>query len=160
MDALQAIRYKRGALDLLDQRRLPLETEYLSIKDTVGAWTAIREMAVRGAPAIGVSAALGLAIELHNGGSGSQFGSASEAVDHIGARLDYLVTRCARLPSMLSCLRRRCEHFLQRKFAPCRWTVLDCTVSILTLVRGCLLACFESTERRRRYQVRDGDWGV
>ena len=50
-------------------------------------------MAVRGAPAIAISAALGLAVELVNHGGGSQFSSAKEAQETIDANLDYLVTR-------------------------------------------------------------------
>ena len=38
---------------LLEQRKLPLETEWLTIDGPQAAWTAIRDMTVRGAPAIG-----------------------------------------------------------------------------------------------------------
>lgn len=38
---------------LLEQRKLPLETEWLTIDGPKAAWTAIRDMTVRGAPAIG-----------------------------------------------------------------------------------------------------------
>ncbi len=52
------------------------------------------DMVVRGAPAIGVTGALTLAVELHtNKGAGSAFGSVQEAVDFINSTLDYLVTR-------------------------------------------------------------------
>ncbi|XP_076913496.1 methylthioribose-1-phosphate isomerase-like [Bidens hawaiensis] len=60
---LQSIRYHRGSLQLLDQRKLPLNTIYLEIRDAVQAWEAIREMVVRGAPAIAIAAALSLAVE-------------------------------------------------------------------------------------------------
>ena len=53
----------------------------------------LQDMAVRGAPAIAISAALALAVELVNNGGGSQFSSAKEAQDAIDAKLDYLVTR-------------------------------------------------------------------
>lgn len=57
--ALEAIRFSRGgglapaSLQLLEQRKLPLETEWLDIDGPQSAWTAIRDMTVRGAPAIG-----------------------------------------------------------------------------------------------------------
>lgn len=54
-------------------------------------------MAVRGAPAIAISAALGLAVELVNQGGGAQFASATEALDNIMQKLDYLVTRFPRV---------------------------------------------------------------
>ena len=43
---------------------------------------------------IGRAAALSLAVELVNGGSGAQFGSAAAAAAHVAEQMDYLVTRC------------------------------------------------------------------
>lgn len=59
----------------------------------------LQDMAVRGAPAIAISAALGLAVEIVNQGGGSQFSSAKEAQDTIDAKLDYLVTRYTQVPA-------------------------------------------------------------
>ena len=58
-----AIHWLDDHLLLLDQRRLPATTEWLNVADAAGAADAIREMAVRGAPAIGITAAYGLALE-------------------------------------------------------------------------------------------------
>ncbi len=49
------------SLRLLDQRRLPLEETYLDVRTLDELVRAIRSLAVRGAPAIGVAAAMGLA---------------------------------------------------------------------------------------------------
>ncbi|DBB14334.1 TPA: hypothetical protein ACH3X3_004644 [Trebouxia sp. C0006] len=89
---LQAIQYVRGRLKLLDQRRLPLEETWLSIESVEAAWSAIKDMVVRGAPAIAIAAALALAAELIASGSGRQFSSADAAAQHIKKQLDYLVT--------------------------------------------------------------------
>lgn len=51
-----------GALRLLDQTRLPHEEAWLTCSDHRGVAEAIRSMRVRGAPAIGVAAAYGLAL--------------------------------------------------------------------------------------------------
>lgn len=51
-----------GTLRLLDQRHLPEKTEYLDYTDPAEVATAIRDMVVRGAPAIGATAAYGLAL--------------------------------------------------------------------------------------------------
>lgn len=55
--SLEAIRFSRTAghatLQLLEQRALPLETRWIAIDGPKAAWTAIRDMTVRGAPAIG-----------------------------------------------------------------------------------------------------------
>jgi methylthioribose-1-phosphate isomerase len=47
---------------LLDQRRLPLEEIYLEIQDYREIIEAIRTLAIRGAPAIGIAAAMGAAL--------------------------------------------------------------------------------------------------
>ena len=51
-----------GTLRMIDQRRIPFETVYLDYQDYGEVATAIREMVVRGAPAIGAAAAYGLAL--------------------------------------------------------------------------------------------------
>ena len=56
--SLEAIRYQHApggaaSLKLLEQRKLPLETVWLDIAGPKEAWMAIRDMTVRGAPAIG-----------------------------------------------------------------------------------------------------------
>ena len=47
---------------MLDQRRLPAEVVYHTYTDYQGVARAIRDMVIRGAPAIGVAAAMGVAI--------------------------------------------------------------------------------------------------
>jgi methylthioribose-1-phosphate isomerase len=54
--------WKDGALMLLDQRALPGRTEWLRLTTWKQVRDAIRDMAVRGAPAIGVAAAYGMAL--------------------------------------------------------------------------------------------------
>src|SRR5690554_6185099 len=56
---LQPILWKEGKLVLLDQTRLPEEETYLTCTDCQQVAAAIRCLAVRGAPAIGVAAAFG-----------------------------------------------------------------------------------------------------
>lgn len=60
------LRWRDGALSLLDQRRLPEAIEYLDIDDIPTAIEAIRSLAVRGAPAIGIAAAYTLAAAVRN----------------------------------------------------------------------------------------------
>ncbi|KAJ8750698.1 hypothetical protein K2173_015879 [Erythroxylum novogranatense] len=89
-NTLQSICYKRGSLQLLDQRKLPLETVYLEIKDSSDGWSAIRDMVVRGAPAIAIAAALALAVEVSNLETFN--GTANDAADFLEKKLDYLVS--------------------------------------------------------------------
>ena len=49
-------------VQMIDQRALPARLEILSCRDAAAVAEAIRNMTVRGAPAIGVAAAYGLAL--------------------------------------------------------------------------------------------------
>lgn len=86
---LAAIKYTRGQLSILDQLRLPHAEHYDEIHSSTDAWHAIKEMRTRGAPAIAIVAALGLAVEL----SGTQISNNAEEVKvFIEEKLEYLVT--------------------------------------------------------------------
>ncbi|KAH1131854.1 hypothetical protein J1N35_003232 [Gossypium stocksii] len=89
-NSLRSICYKRGSLQLLDQRKLPLETVYLDIQDATDGWNAILDMVVRGAPAIAIAAALSLAVEVANFKDFN--GTSEEAASFIELKLEYLVS--------------------------------------------------------------------
>jgi len=59
---IQSIEWKENRLRLLDQRRLPSETVYIDCIDAERVTRAISELSVRGAPAIGIAAAYGVAL--------------------------------------------------------------------------------------------------
>ncbi|MDX9857322.1 MAG: S-methyl-5-thioribose-1-phosphate isomerase [candidate division Zixibacteria bacterium] len=59
---VQALKRNGNAIDLLDQTRLPAELVYRHIEDYRDVITAIKRLEVRGAPAIGIAAAYGLAL--------------------------------------------------------------------------------------------------
>ena len=58
----KTIEWKGDRVRILDQRRLPQEVHYLDCRDAFSVAQAIRNMAIRGAPAIGVAAAMGIAL--------------------------------------------------------------------------------------------------
>lgn len=62
-DLPRTLRYDTGILVLLDQRRLPGERTEVRCMTASDVAEAIRDMAVRGAPAIGVSAAYGVVLD-------------------------------------------------------------------------------------------------
>ncbi len=61
-DTVAAIRWQDNELQLLDQRLLPHEVAYLGYDDAGAVADAIRDMVVRGAPAIGITAAYGIVL--------------------------------------------------------------------------------------------------
>ncbi|KAL8653355.1 MAG: hypothetical protein Q9226_003880 [Calogaya cf. arnoldii] len=92
---LQAIKYSRGKLQILDQLRLPHHEVYIDIKSPEDAWDAIKSMQVRGAPAIAIVAALSIAVRVaHSIDSRHEplAQRAKDAATMIIDSLDYLVT--------------------------------------------------------------------
>ena len=59
---VEPIRWKGDRLELLDQRLLPDKTVYVTCRTAAEVAQAIRDMVVRGAPAIGCAAAFGVAL--------------------------------------------------------------------------------------------------
>ncbi len=65
-DRIRPIRWTGDALELLDQRRLPFDVEYVRCSTSQDVFEAIRALTVRGAPAIGIAAAWGLVLAARN----------------------------------------------------------------------------------------------
>ena len=59
---MRTIEWKDGRVVIIDQRKLPNQEVWVEIENYLDMATAIKEMKVRGAPLIGVSAAYGLAL--------------------------------------------------------------------------------------------------
>ncbi len=76
------VEWINGTVRLLDQSRLPGAVEFLDCRDYREVTDAIRELKVRGAPAIGVTAALGIALGAQsvNGGDYRAFSQAVLAI--------------------------------------------------------------------------------
>ncbi len=60
--AVEPIRWKGDRLELLDQRLLPGKTSYVKCRTAAEVAKAIKDMVVRGAPAIGCAAAFGVVL--------------------------------------------------------------------------------------------------
>ena len=84
------IEWKDGRVVMIDQRRLPLEEVYVECADEEGVAQAIETMVIRGAPAIGVAAAYGVALGLLTPKPGQS----------LDGRLDEVVARLARTGSL------------------------------------------------------------
>lgn len=88
-----AVVWRDDRLEVLDQRLLPQAVQYLQIETLEDAMTAIRTLAVRGAPAIGIAAAYALVAcmtrRVADAGAAS---TAADFVDHLAALADQLNT--------------------------------------------------------------------
>lgn len=82
------VEWKDGAVCLLDQSRLPEQVEFVMCRDYQTVARAIRELKVRGAPAIGVTAAMGVALGVQSiqASDYDEFAKAAFAIcDHLAA---------------------------------------------------------------------------
>jgi methylthioribose-1-phosphate isomerase len=97
------LRFEDGALLLLDQRRLPAEETWLSCESPEQVAQAIRSLAVRGAPLIGLAAAYGMAL------AGADRRAAAEmlrAARPTAVNLAWAVERCLEADDALAEARR------------------------------------------------------
>ena len=72
-DTLRWIGGPDGYLELLDQTKLPGVSTYLQCRDLETVWDAIKRLVVRGAPAIGITAAYGAVIGMQGASDESHF---------------------------------------------------------------------------------------
>ncbi|XP_043833358.1 methylthioribose-1-phosphate isomerase [Dromiciops gliroides] len=108
--SLEAIRYHRGSLHILDQLLLPQQSHYEAVTSVRQAWEAIRAMKVRGAPAIAIVGCLSLAVELHDGAGGP---GREALVTFVQDSLNYLVTARPTAVNMAQAAREMTEVAMQ-----------------------------------------------
>uniref|UniRef100_UPI00358F8F85 methylthioribose-1-phosphate isomerase isoform X1 n=1 Tax=Myxine glutinosa TaxID=7769 RepID=UPI00358F8F85 len=85
---LEAIHYCRGELSILNQLLLPQSAQYEMVGGVQDAWHAIRDMKVRGAPAIAAVGCLSLAVELVH----KDFSTTEEVAEFVSEKLACLVS--------------------------------------------------------------------
>jgi methylthioribose-1-phosphate isomerase len=63
---MQTIAWRNNRIRIIDQTRLPHKLVYLDLNNVEQLWRAIRELKIRGAPAIGIAAAFGVVLGMRN----------------------------------------------------------------------------------------------
>lgn len=123
--ALQWIGESHGVLELIDQRCLPATLAKLEVRDTVTLYDAIKTLAVRGAPAIGVAAAYGLVLAAQ-ASSGT---TAAEVILDVKAQAAYLARSRPTAVNLFWALKRvtqAAEQFVQSHAHAGHEALLDC----------------------------------
>jgi methylthioribose-1-phosphate isomerase len=98
-----AIRWHGDCLELLDQRKLPAEEQWLACQSSEQVSDAIRQMVVRGAPAIGISAAYGIALAARALGERASLAALAADFDALAASRPTAVNLFWALDSMRRC---------------------------------------------------------
>jgi methylthioribose-1-phosphate isomerase len=112
---VQAIKWVGGVdgfLELVDQRRLPAEFVKLQCRDVEALFEAIKTLAVRGAPAIGVSAAYGLVLAMQKLTSSDGFGEALKVLARSAESLSSSRPTAVNLFWAMERVRRKAEEFV------------------------------------------------
>jgi methylthioribose-1-phosphate isomerase len=81
--SLETLAWTGEALRIVDQTLLPGELRYRDCFDVPEVWQAIKELAVRGAPAIGIAGAYGVALAAHIAAPGEAASDALRAADSL-----------------------------------------------------------------------------
>jgi methylthioribose-1-phosphate isomerase len=68
---IQTLEWTDSGVRFIDQTKLPMEETYVTCKTYVQVADVIRNMVVRGAPAIGVAAAMGVALGVERTSAGT-----------------------------------------------------------------------------------------
>jgi len=82
---IEALRFQDGHLQLLDQRRLPAETRWLMLRSSSEVAQAIRDLVVRGAPAIGIAAGYACVMAAEQATQQGSLDDWSAALDELAA---------------------------------------------------------------------------
>ncbi|WP_312473162.1 S-methyl-5-thioribose-1-phosphate isomerase [Neobacillus sp.] len=111
---LQSVSYENGVLKILDQTKIPNITEFLEITKIEDAWDAIKQLKVRGAPAIGIAAAYGLVVGIKD----APENSFAEFYAFFKKQADYLATSRPTAVNLFWALKRMDERVLMEKERP------------------------------------------
>jgi methylthioribose-1-phosphate isomerase len=113
--------FEDGALHLLDQRRLPERAESVTVRSARETAAAIRDMVVRGAPAIGCTAAYGMALALRAGEDLEQARQTLLEARPTAVNLRWAVERLWRVqPRTFEALKAEADRVLAEDLAACR----------------------------------------
>jgi methylthioribose-1-phosphate isomerase len=113
--SVEPLRFEDGALLVLDQRALPAEERWIRCDSAEQVADCIRTMAVRGAPAIGLAAAYGLALADDRAAAATLLRSTRPTA----VNLAWAIEQCRDAPDALEAARRlhREQHDADRRLA-------------------------------------------
>jgi len=111
---MKTIEWKNNSIKIIDQTKLPGEFKYIYIKDLQALWRAIKELKVRGAPALGAAAALGVYLGI----KGSQAKNFSQFNEELNRVIAYLASSRPTARNLFWALERIRQAALKNKERP------------------------------------------
>lgn len=111
---LKTVSWERNSIRLIDQTKLPGEFRYIYIKDIRELWQAIKLLKVRGAPAIGAAAGLGVYLGINKSKS-NDFLSFSRELDRV---CRYIASARPTARNLFWAIERVCSVAIRNKTRP------------------------------------------
>ena len=111
---LQSVSFENGVLKILDQTKIPNVTEFLETEKIEDSWDAIKQLKVRGAPAIGIAAAYGLVLGIKD----APETSFEDFYGHFKKHADYLASSRPTAVNLFWALKRMDQRALKEKALP------------------------------------------
>ena len=112
--ALKTIEWVNQKIKIIDQTKLPGKLSYIYLGDLKSLWQAIRLLKVRGAPALGAAAGLGVYLGTKNSRA-KVFGEFSKELDRVAR---YLASSRPTARNLFWGLERMCSVALKNKNKP------------------------------------------
>ncbi len=149
---MEPIRWTDAGVVLLDQRRLPLEVVYHTYSDYRELAQAIKDMVIRGAPAIGVAAAMGIALGVQH--------SQAKTLDELRAEFKTICETFAQTRPTAVDLFWAIERF-ERRFAELAVAAQGSAATGLQQIRDALVEeALKVHQERREADERIGRFGA
>ena len=112
---VETIQWTGDGVVMIDQTKLPRQEVYVTCKDYREVADAIRSMIIRGAPAIGVAAAMGIALGMQECATEAEFNEICETLAATRPTAVNLFWAIDRMKSVYGCLRGRSLEEVRRR---------------------------------------------
>lgn len=125
-----------GVVEMIDQRKLPVEEVTLECGDVGEVFEAIRTLAVRGAPAIGVAAAFGMVLPLQEVSGDADLAEAVEKLNQAG---DYLMRSrptAVNLSWAINRIRAAADDFVKDSPGASKYQLAECVLKEAEAIRN------------------------
>lgn len=108
---IPTIQWEQNSVKIIDQTKLPHKLEFIYCGNVEELWEAIRNMSIRGAPALGVAGALGVVLSIYN----SDAKSIEKLEKEIKENIDYLKSSRPTAVNLSWALEKMWEKFKEIK---------------------------------------------
>lgn len=112
--AIRTINWNKNSIRIIDQTKLPLVLEYINIDNLKSLWWAIKTLKIRGAPALGAAAGLGVYLGILN----SKCNSPKSLIKEIERIIKYIASSRPTARNLFWALERMRKVFMNNKSKP------------------------------------------